>query len=180
MQEIPVDHGGNTPYGMGWYVRTDKKYGCILRHGGSQSGTSTYFSVYLDHKVVTTVISNTANTGGEVYRLNDQIGQLLLDSNAFSQPVQSIVPLSEKELDRFVGTYLFSEDAEVKIIRRADQLWRVYKGSEPVRLYPLSPTEVTMRLFDQQLQLTLDDQQQVQKKVKVVTNGQEDFIEKIK
>ncbi|MEL6140040.1 MAG: serine hydrolase domain-containing protein, partial [Bacteroidota bacterium] len=148
MQEIPpIDRGGNTPYGMGWYIRDDKKYGRILRHGGSQSGTSTYFSIYLDHDVITTVISNTANTGGEVYRLNDQIGQLLLDSNAFSQPVRTIVQLSEQELDRFVGTYLFSEDTEVKIIRREDQLWRIFKGSEPVRLYPISPTEIAARLL---------------------------------
>ncbi|MEL6276081.1 MAG: hypothetical protein AAFU03_13360, partial [Bacteroidota bacterium] len=133
----------------------------------------------LDHDVITTVISNTANTGGEVYRLNDQIGQLLLDSNAFSQPVRTIVQLSEQELDRFVGTYLFSEDTEVKIIRREDQLWRIFKGSEPVRLYPISPTEVAWRLFDQQLQLILDESEQVQK-VRVVTYGQEAFIEKIK
>ncbi len=38
------------PYGFGWAVYADPKYGKIIQQGGSQQRSSSFFSIYLAHK----------------------------------------------------------------------------------------------------------------------------------
>lgn len=44
---------GDDPYGFGWSVYDDPDFGRIIQHGGTQPGSSAFFAVYLDHKILT-------------------------------------------------------------------------------------------------------------------------------
>ena len=64
----PVKKEG-TPYGLGWYVADHPEYGQMIRHGGRQSGTSTYFIIFLDKGIAISVLSNDIDSGNAVNTL---------------------------------------------------------------------------------------------------------------
>jgi CubicO group peptidase (beta-lactamase class C family) len=70
---------GDDPYGFGWAVYEDPKYGKIIQHGGTQPGTSSFFSIYLDQKIVSVVLSNSFGTRQNAYTLSKDIAYLALD-----------------------------------------------------------------------------------------------------
>lgn len=70
---------GNDPYGFGWAVYDDPKYGRIIQHGGQQSGTSAFFSIYLNHKTVSTVLSNSFGSRQNAFYLSRDIANLVLE-----------------------------------------------------------------------------------------------------
>lgn len=76
-----------TPYGFGWYVQNDPKYGRIIYHGGSQSGTSAYFRIYLDEKIIVSVLTNNSFSGYDTRFLAKDISSLALDSIKLDLPI---------------------------------------------------------------------------------------------
>jgi CubicO group peptidase (beta-lactamase class C family) len=70
---------GNDPYGFGWAVYDDPKYGRIIQHGGTQPGTSTFFSIYLDYKMVSTVLSNSFGSRQNAFYLSRDIAHLAFE-----------------------------------------------------------------------------------------------------
>ncbi len=69
---------GDDPYGFGWAVYDDPKYGKIIQHGGTQPGTSAFFAIYLDHKIVSVVLSNSFGTRQNAFNLSRDIASLVL------------------------------------------------------------------------------------------------------
>jgi len=70
---------GDDPYGFGWAVYDDPKYGRIIQHGGTQPGTSSFFSIFLDHKIVSVVLSNSFRTRQNAFNLSRDIANLGLE-----------------------------------------------------------------------------------------------------
>ena len=70
---------GDDPYGFGWAVYDDPKYGKIIQHGGAQPGTSSFFSIYLDRKIVAVVLSNSFGTRQNAFYLSRDIASLSLE-----------------------------------------------------------------------------------------------------
>lgn len=71
---------GDDPYGFGWGVYDDPKYGRIIQHGGTQPGTSAFFSIFMDHKIVSAVMSNSFGTRQNVFFLSRDLAILALDN----------------------------------------------------------------------------------------------------
>lgn len=69
---------GDDPYGFGWAVYDDPKYGKIIQHGGAQPGTSSFFSIFLDRKIVSVVLSNSFGTRQNAFNLSRDIAYLAL------------------------------------------------------------------------------------------------------
>ena len=69
---------GDDPYGFGWAVYDDPKYGRIIQHSGQQPGTSSFFSIFLDHKIVSVVLSNSFGTRQNAFYLSRDIAHLAL------------------------------------------------------------------------------------------------------
>jgi len=67
---------GDDPYGFGWSVYDDPKYGKIIQHGGTQPGTSSFFSIFLDRKIVSVVLSNSFGTRQNAFNLSRDIANL--------------------------------------------------------------------------------------------------------
>ncbi len=67
---------GDDPYGFGWSVHDDPKYGKIIQHGGTQPGTSSFFSIFLDRKIVSVVLSNSFGTRQNAFNLSRDIANL--------------------------------------------------------------------------------------------------------
>jgi len=70
---------GDDPYGFGWAVYDDPKYGEIIQHGGTQPGTSSFFSIFLDRKIVSVVLSNSFGTRQNAFNLSRDIANLGLE-----------------------------------------------------------------------------------------------------
>lgn len=70
---------GDDSYSFGWGVYNDPKYGKIIQHGGAQPGASSYFSIYLDHKIVSVVLSNSYGTRQDVFNLSKKLAELVLE-----------------------------------------------------------------------------------------------------
>lgn len=70
---------GNDPYGLGWAVYDDPKYGKIIQHGGTQPGCSSFFAIYLKHGIVSTAISNSFGSRQNVFYLTREIANVFLD-----------------------------------------------------------------------------------------------------
>ena len=70
---------GDDPYGFGWAVYDDPKYGRIIQHGGTQPGASSFFSIYIDHKIVTVVLSNSFGSRQNAFSLSRDITYLALE-----------------------------------------------------------------------------------------------------
>ncbi len=69
---------GDDPYGFGWSVYDDPQKGRIIAHGGAQPGTSAFFAIYLDRKVVSVVLSNSFGTRQNAYQLSRDMADLVL------------------------------------------------------------------------------------------------------
>ena len=70
---------GNDPYGYGWAVYDDPKYGRIIQHGGTQPGTSSFFSIFMDHAVVSVVMSNSFGSRQSAFSLSRDLAILAID-----------------------------------------------------------------------------------------------------
>lgn len=70
---------GDDPYGFGWAVYDDPKFGRIIQHGGTQPGTSSFFSIYLDHKIVSAVLSNSFGSRQNAFYLSRDIAILAME-----------------------------------------------------------------------------------------------------
>lgn len=70
---------GDDPYGFGWAVYDDPKYGRIIQHGGTQPGASSFFSIYIDRKIVTVVLSNSFGSRQNAFSLSRDITYLALE-----------------------------------------------------------------------------------------------------
>lgn len=161
MRVTPAINHGGTPYGLGWYVVNDPKYGRIVRHGGAQSGTSTYLEIFLDQRLVVAVLANTANASMEVGALKQKLSELVLDTAQLSQPIPTIASLTTEQLDRFVGRYDFPNGARIAVVRRGNRLWSEMKGKPAIRIFPASEQELFYRVFDDRLLLEFDQQGEV-------------------
>jgi len=150
-----------TPYGMGWYVVDDPVYGRIVRHGGSQSGTSTYLSIFLDQRFVVAVLAN--NIDGNVYNLHRELYEMTLDSNKRMQPLRKIIDLPEEALTPYVGQYELRKGQVLTITRKGNQLMTQVGEYPPIPIYAIAKNKFFYRLFDAQLEFELNDQNQVVK-----------------
>lgn len=72
---------GDDPYGFGWAVYNDPKYGRIIQHGGTQPGTSSFFSIYLDQQIVSAVLSNSFGSRQNAFSLSRDLAFLALEES---------------------------------------------------------------------------------------------------
>jgi len=70
---------GDDPYGFGWSVYDDPMYGTIIQHGGSQPGSSSFFSIFLDQKIVAVVLSNSFGSRQHAFNLSRDLANLGLE-----------------------------------------------------------------------------------------------------
>ncbi|NER12089.1 serine hydrolase [Leptobacterium flavescens] len=70
---------GDDPYGFGWAVYDHPEYGKIIQHSGSQPGTSSFLAIYLDHRVVSVVMSNSFGSGRNAFRLSRKLAAIALE-----------------------------------------------------------------------------------------------------
>ncbi|WP_074407932.1 serine hydrolase domain-containing protein [Aquimarina megaterium] len=65
-------------YTFGWDNWTNPKLGKIIEHNGTQVGSSSYFRIYFDKKVVVASLANNLNSSEEVRNLSIGLSNLLL------------------------------------------------------------------------------------------------------
>lgn len=152
-----------TPYGLGWYLVKDEVYGRILRHGGRQSGTNTYLSVFLDHDLVVAVLANTYDASGPVYSLHEHLRNMAVNAEQRSAPIRPIVSMSKKQLKPFVGKYDFGKGQIMHISEKANLLHSKLGQYPLTPLYAEAQQKFFYRGFDGQLEFVKNDQQEVVK-----------------
>ena len=70
---------GDDPYGLGWAVYDDPKLGRMIQHAGKQPGTSSFFSIYMDHKIVSAVLSNSFGSRQNAFSLSRDVAILAIE-----------------------------------------------------------------------------------------------------
>lgn len=71
-----AQEAGDDPYGLGWSVYDNSKYGRIISHSGAQPGSSAYFQILLDKGIVALALSNSFGTKRSAYKLATEMGSL--------------------------------------------------------------------------------------------------------
>lgn len=146
-----------TPYGFGWNVRYSKDLGRIIQHGGSQSGTSTFFQILLDKKMVVVTLANNMNSDQEVFWLTRDLTYLFKDSAALSKPIAYVQAQKSDQLDRIVGVYQHTENGEfLEVFKKGTQLYVEIKPYPVLPIFPTSETQFFYRHFDGQLAFNFD------------------------
>ena len=146
-----------TPYGFGWFVIDHSEYGRILQHGGSQSGTSSFFQIFLDQKIATAALANNFGSDDGVYYLVRDLSNLLVDSTTFSNPITFFKKQENATLQKHVGNYQF-EDRVLEVTKKGKQLFMQEKPYPKVPVYSQSEDRYFCRLFDGQLDFSQREQ----------------------
>ncbi len=66
-------------YTFGWDNWTNPKLGKIIEHNGTQVGSSSYFRIYFDKKMVVASLANNLNSSEKVRNLSIELSYLLLE-----------------------------------------------------------------------------------------------------
>ncbi|OJJ21129.1 hypothetical protein BKI52_11210 [marine bacterium AO1-C] len=82
MQDPKLPNTWLFPYGMGLFLAggKDQPSGRIIGHSGSQSGTSTQLFIFLDKKVVVSVMVNTGKVWLAASTLASELAELVIDA----------------------------------------------------------------------------------------------------
>ncbi len=79
MIQLSNNDNKETEYTFGWDNWTNPKLGKIIEHNGTQIGSSSYFRIYFDKKVVVASLANNLNSSKEVRNLSIELSYLLLE-----------------------------------------------------------------------------------------------------
>ena len=132
--------GGN-PYGLGWFLYGEhSQYGRIIGHTGTQSGTSTLLVILLDKGIVTTALSNTANSLDEVWNLVRKLYDLAADKEKRLSSVPLIIQLPISVLKRYEGSYQFKNGSVVHVKQEKNYLMTTADFRPDYPAYPQSET----------------------------------------
>ncbi len=147
MREYPDVRRNDTSYGLGWFVHDHPEFGRVVRHGGAQSGTSTYLTIYLDARVVIAIVGNTSDAAMEIGGLRYQLGRAALRPESLGEPLRPIATLTTEQLQRFTGTFAYPDGGKSSVVLRGNQLFAEAKGAPIIKLYPASETTIFARAF---------------------------------
>ena len=165
MRQAPDVEWKGTRYGLGWFLFNDDTYGRIVRHGGRQSGTNTYLSIFLDQGLTVAVIANDYHAGGAVGNLHRELYQLTLDADKRRQPLRKEVKLSKAAIKTFLGKYEFGSGQIITISLDGDQLNTKVGKYPKLPIYAEAENKFFYRAFDAQFEFVLNDKNEVVKTI---------------
>lgn len=146
------------PYGLGWFIESNEKDGRIIRHGGSQSGTSTYFKIYLDKKVTVVSLANSFGSNEETYFLSRELANLVLDSTAVSTSVNYFTRISKRAMKTITGKFKNADKNEYfEFTLERNQMYAELKPYPKLPIYPKSNLDYFYRHFDGKLIFSQSD-----------------------
>ncbi len=79
MMQLSASESKEMKYTYGWDNWISPKYGKIIEHNGTQIGSSSYFRIYFDKKIVVTTLANNLNSSEEVRDLSIELSNSLLE-----------------------------------------------------------------------------------------------------
>lgn len=156
-----IKTSGN-PYGMGWFIYgdADGANGRVIGHTGSQSGTSTYFQIYLDQKIVVAVLSNTSETNNEVIDVTNRLMKNALDPAEAKQPLPTINNLPDQVLSEYLGAFE-KNGRVVRVFKENDHLFATINNRFKSRLYPMGKDRFFIRWNDIQYAFFRNENQEI-------------------
>ncbi|MEM7574817.1 MAG: serine hydrolase domain-containing protein [Bacteroidota bacterium] len=157
MQTPPELEQEGFPYAMGCYPYGSEEYGRAIRHGGAQSGTTTFWHTYLDKRIVVAILTNTAGASREIDALRGSLNNLAHFPEIAEQPTRLITLLTDEELNRFVGKFQFDHGPEFEISRQGQHLLFSREDRPSVRMFPYSKTALLMRQYQSRIEFELNE-----------------------
>jgi len=140
------------PYGLGYFVVSNEKHGRVIQHGGSQSGSSTFFRIYLDKKVTTVSLANSFGSNEGTYLLSQELANLALDSSANTHRVNYFEPMSKTQMRSFEGTFVNKKNDEVfEFSLERGQLYAQLHPYPKLPIFPSGDKSFFYRHFDGQV-----------------------------
>lgn len=114
-------------------------------HGGDHLGISTYMQNYFDEDICIIILSN--NEAINQYRLGNAISDILHDVDVAAPTIYKELPINERELEKYCGTYL-KDKIEVNLINGKLYFTR-FSGNLHIEIYRVGEGRFVRRYFDQ-------------------------------
>ena len=73
MIQVQDSNSMEMEYTYGWDAWQSSTYGNIIEHNGTQVGSSSFFRIYLDEKIVVATLANNLNSSEEVRNVSIQL-----------------------------------------------------------------------------------------------------------
>ena len=153
-------HG--TPYGMGWflYAKKDGKYGRVIGHGGSQTGTGTQLMILLDQGVVTAGMANTTGSNGYIDLLTRKLYEAAVDSDIAEHSIKKVVSVDKKILKKYEGKYDFGNNLVLTIRSKGNLLEGQATKQPALLIYPEGENKFFYRVMDAGMEFVKNEQTQ--------------------
>ena len=145
-----------TPYGLGWFVLDDDDQGKTILHGGAQSGTSSFFQISLDQKIVSVSLANDFGSDGGVQWMVRKLANLIDDPAMIDRAVAYSRPQPQETLEKYIGTFK-GGDKVFEITMKGSQLFSKLNDYPPFPMFSKSPTEFFFRAFDSEIKYTKNE-----------------------
>lgn len=152
------------PYGMGWFLYGEHpKYGRLIGHSGSQSGTSTQLMILLDQGIVAATLSNTAGAWNEVFNITRNLYEMAADEEKRQQAIPQVASFSKAALQRYEGKYQFENGKIITLTQQDGYLLSKASDRPDYKIYPQSATQFFMRTIDAFYEFELNQAKQATK-----------------
>jgi serine beta-lactamase-like protein LACTB len=79
MIQLTNNESKEMEYTFGWDNWKSPKFGKVIEHNGTQVGSSSYFRIYFDKRMVVATLANNLNSSEEVRNLSIELSYLLLE-----------------------------------------------------------------------------------------------------
>lgn len=129
---LKLADGRDTKNGLGWKVASLGKY-TTVEHGGNNHGYENYIISVPEANLTVMVMSNlNLSYPGD---LAERIIRIVLQEPTNDM---KMISLSNKELDKFIGSYQYSDGEKRKIIRDSGHLYSERENGSKSKLIPFS------------------------------------------
>lgn len=174
-----TNNGDVIDYAYGIAVQTYKGKDMIVHSGATPSGFRTVIALFPNEKKALVLLSNLGNID-LASQFQTPIIDILFGKEALAQEspentekVKEPVVLSEGQLDKFVGSFLFNEERTVHIRKSANGLTIQPDGSPEIPLEPLSKNKLNFEAFKSTLEFSDEVAGKFQKALILSPSGHE-------
>ncbi|WP_299767328.1 serine hydrolase [uncultured Dokdonia sp.] len=127
-----LNNGKPTNYGYGWQIN-ELNGKQSIEHGGGIFGFVTQ-GVYVPDEDIYVIVLTNAN-GNSPQDITLKLASMVMDTPMFTNTTS--VNLSQKQLQKWTGTYEFENDVLRFVTLEGDQLYSQREGSEKISISPL-------------------------------------------
>jgi CubicO group peptidase (beta-lactamase class C family) len=157
--------GTKTAYGFGWILEENSEFGKIAYHGGGWPGYSTYIERHIDSDKTIIILQNRTS---QIIPLEVDLIRKVIYNKPLTMRIE--IKLSNDQMQKLIGTYVFWEGFELKISMDNGHLFGQLNNQDPYPLFAENELSLFVKGVDSQLQFEKNEAGEITQ-LFVTTNG---------